>query len=41
MFYSDKTWCFDQSERALGRIYILNIYIAKEDDDGYTMSILM
>ena len=24
VLYSDKTWLFDQSERALGPIYILN-----------------
>ena len=27
VLYSDKTWVFDQSERALGPIYIINIYI--------------
>ena len=26
VLYSDKTWIFDQSERALGPIYILNIF---------------
>ena len=27
VLYSDKTWVFDQSERAYYPIYILNIYI--------------
>ena len=27
VFYSDKTWVFDQSERAQGPIYIINTYI--------------
>ena len=27
VLYSDKTWVFDQSERAQGPIYILNTYI--------------
>ena len=26
VLYSDKTWVFDQSERAQGPIYIINIY---------------
>ena len=27
VLYSDKTWVFDQSERAYGPIYIITIYI--------------
>ena len=27
VLYSDKTWVFDQSERAPGDIYIVNIYV--------------
>ena len=27
VLYSDKTWVFDQSERAQGPIYILIVYI--------------
>ena len=27
VLYSDKTWVFDQSERAYDPIYIINIYI--------------
>ena len=27
VLYSDKTWVFDQSERAQGHIYIINGYV--------------